>query len=49
LIGPLSDGKAQSAGQMKGRGVDPAFHPGALTYDPESNTYARPAGEVLKE
>ena len=47
LIGSLGDGAAQAAGQMARRGVDPAFHPAAFTYNPESNTYSCPAGKTL--
>jgi hypothetical protein len=47
LIGSLGDGAAQAAGQMERRGVDPAFHPAAFTYNPENNTYSCPAGKTL--
>ena len=47
LIGSLGDGAAHSACQMERRGVDPAFHPEASTYNPESNTYSCPAGKTL--
>jgi transposase len=47
LIGSLGEGKGQSAGQMKRRGVDPAFYPQAFTYDPNRDTYTCPAGKVL--
>jgi transposase len=47
LIGSLGDGAAQSACQMERRRVDPAFHPPAFTYNPESNTYSCPAGKTL--
>jgi transposase len=47
LIGSLGDGAGQSAGQMERRGVDPAFHPQAFTYHPETDTYTCPAGKVL--
>jgi len=47
LIGSLGDGAAQAAGQMARRGVDPAFHPAAFTYNPASNTYRCPAGKTL--
>ena len=47
LIGSLGDGAAQAACQMERRGVDPAFHPEAFTYNPESNTYSCPAGKTL--
>jgi hypothetical protein len=47
LIGSLGDGAAQAAGQMKRRGVDPAFHPAVFTYNPASNTYSCPEGKTL--
>jgi hypothetical protein len=43
LMGSLDDGQAQSAGQLKRRGVDAAFG-----YDPASDTYRCPAGQTLK-
>jgi transposase len=47
FIGSLGDGSSQSAGQLERRGIDPAFHPEAFTYHPESDTYTCPAGKVL--
>ena len=47
LIGSLGDGTSQSAGQLKRRGVDPAFGPEAFTYNPENDTYLCPAGKIL--
>jgi len=47
FIGSLGDGAAQSAGQMERRGVDAAFRPDAFRYDPASDTYTCPAGQLL--
>ncbi len=48
LIGSLDDHSAQSAGQMKRRGVSEAFYPQAFTYDPEQDEYRCPAGQTLR-
>lgn len=48
LIGPLEDGVAQSAGQMKRRGVEEAFRPDQFGYDGEQDTYWCPAGMPLR-
>ena len=46
FIGPMGVGVAQSAGQMKRRGVDPSFYPEAFHYDAVSDTYRCPAGKI---
>ena len=48
LIGPLEEGVAQSAGQMKRRGVDRAFYPDRFEYDASTDTYGCPAGKRLR-
>jgi len=48
FIGPMGVGIAQSAGQMKRRGVDPGFYPEAFHYDAVSDTYRCPAGKRLR-
>jgi len=48
FIGPMGVGVAQSAGQMKRRGVDPSFYPEAFDYDALSDTYRCPAGKSLR-
>jgi transposase len=48
FIGPMGVGVAQSAGQMKRRGVDPSFYPEAFHYDAVSDTYRCPAGKRLR-
>jgi hypothetical protein len=48
LIGPMGVGVAQSAGQMKRRGVDPSFYPEAFHYDEGSDTYRCPGGKILR-
>jgi transposase len=48
LIGPMGVGVAQSAGQMKRRGVDPSFYPEAFHYEAVSDSYLCPAGKVLR-
>jgi len=48
FIGPMGVGVAQSAGQMKRRGVDPSFYPEAFHYDAVSDTYQCPAGKILR-
>ena len=48
FIGPMGAGVAQSAGQMKRRGVDPSFYPEAFHYDGVSDTYRCPAGKSLR-
>jgi transposase len=47
LIGPLEEGRAQSAGQMQRRGVAAEFYPEAFTYDAATDTYTCPAGKTL--
>jgi len=48
LIGPMGVGLAQTAGQMKRRGVDPNFYPEFFQYDVLSDTYRCPAGKILR-
>jgi transposase len=48
FIGPMGVGVAQSAGQMKRRGVDPSFYPEAFDYDAVSDTYRCPARKSLR-
>ena len=48
LIGPLEEGVAQSAGQMKRRGVEEAFRPDQFGYDAQQDTYRCPAGKPLR-
>ncbi|MEK7275527.1 MAG: IS1182 family transposase [Candidatus Desantisbacteria bacterium] len=48
LIGPMDDRHSQSAGQMKRRGIDPAFHYEAFKYDKKSDTYICPADKILR-
>jgi transposase len=47
LIGPLEEGRAQSAGQMQRRGVAADFYPQAFTYEAATDTYTCPAGKTL--
>jgi hypothetical protein len=42
FIGPMGAGVAQSAGQMKRRGVDLSFYPEAFHHDAVSDTYRCP-------
>jgi hypothetical protein len=49
LIGPMGEGDAQSAGQLKRRGVEEAFYPERFGYDAQSDTYRCPAGKELKK
>ena len=48
LVGSLDEHDAQSAGQMKRRGVAEAFYPRAFTYDAREDVYRCPAGQVLR-
>ena len=48
LIGSLDEHDAQSAGQMRRRGVQEAFFPQAFTYDAVPDIYRCPAGAVLR-
>jgi len=48
LIGSLNDPHAQSAGQMRRRGVDEAFYPQAFQYDDGAGQYRCPAGKILR-
>jgi transposase len=48
FIGPMGVGVAQSAGQMKRRGVAPSFYPEAFHYDAVSDTYRCPGGKILR-
>jgi transposase len=47
LIGSLGDRQAQSAAQMRRRGVDEAFYPQAFEYDGHADAYRCPAGKIL--
>jgi len=48
LIGSMGAGVAQSAGQLKRRGVDQGFYPEAFHYDALRDTYSCPAGKILR-
>jgi transposase len=48
FIGSMGDGQAQSAGQLKRRGVALEFRTEAFVYDSEHNTYTCPQGQILK-
>jgi transposase len=48
IIGPLEEGRAQSAGQMQRRGVAADFYPEAFTYEAATDTYTCPAGKTLR-
>jgi transposase len=48
LIGSLGEGQAQSAGQMKRRGVAEEFYPAAFVYDAAQDSYRCPAGQTLR-
>jgi len=48
LIGSLDEHNAQSAGQMRRRGVAEAFYPQAFSYDAAQDLYRCPAGELLR-
>lgn len=48
FIGSVGDHTKQAVGQMKRRGVDPAFYPGAFRYDAALDHYTCPAGKVLR-
>jgi hypothetical protein len=48
LIGSLDEHDAQSAGQMKRRGVGEAFYPQAFEYDAQRDEYHCPAGGTLR-
>ena len=48
LIGSLDGHNAQSAGQMRRRGVDEAFYPQAFEYDEQADQYRCPAGKILR-
>jgi transposase len=48
LIGPVEEGRAQSAGQMQRRGVAADFYPEAFTYEAATDTYTCPAGKPLR-
>ena len=47
-VGSLDEHPAQSAGQMKRRGVAEEFYPRAFTYDAQEDLYRCPAGQVLR-
>jgi len=48
LIGSLDEHNAQSAGQMRRRGVDEAFYPKAFAYDAAKDEFRCPAGKILR-
>jgi hypothetical protein len=48
LIGSMGEGQAQSAGQMKRRGVAEEFYPEAFVYDAAQDSYRCPAGQTLR-
>jgi transposase len=48
LIGSMPEGQAQSAGQMKRRGVAEEFYPQAFVYDAPQDAYRCPAGQTLE-
>lgn len=48
FIGSLDEHDAQSAGQMKRRGVSEDFYPRAFAYDREHDQYHCPAGQTLR-
>jgi transposase len=48
LIGSIADRSAQTQAQMRRRGVDEAFYPGAFNYDAKEDQYLCPAGKILK-
>jgi hypothetical protein len=48
LIGSLDEHNAQSAGQMRRRGVDEAFYPQAFEYDEQADRCRCPAGKILR-
>jgi hypothetical protein len=48
LIGSLDEYNAQSAGQMRRRGVDEAFYPQAFQYDAQADQFRCPAGKILR-
>ncbi len=48
LIGSWGEGEAQSAGQMKRRGVLEGFYPAAFIYDAGQDSYRCPAGQTLR-
>jgi hypothetical protein len=48
LVGSLGEGQAQSAGQMKRRGVAEQFYPQAFVYEAAQDSYQCPAGQTLR-
>jgi transposase len=48
FVGSLDEHDAQSAGQMKRRGVAQEFYPQAFQYDAAQDQYRCPAGQVLR-
>jgi len=48
LIGSLDEHNAQSAGQLRRRGVEEAFYPKAFVYDADQDVYRCPAGKILR-
>lgn len=47
LIGARGEWSSQSVGQLKRRGVDPAFYPRVFHYDAVHDFYRCPAGKIL--
>jgi transposase len=47
MIGSMDEHPAQSAGQMRRRGVQEAFYPQAFIYNAVEDVYRCPAGEIL--
>jgi transposase len=47
FIGSFDEGTKTSAGQMKRRGVDPAFWPDRFSYDETNDAYTCPEGKIL--
>lgn len=48
LIGSLDEHNAQSAGQMRRRGVEEAFYPKAFAHDAARDEFRCPAGKILR-
>ena len=48
LVGPLDTHNAQTAGQMRRRGVTESFHPAAFAYEATSDIFRCPAGQEMR-